>query len=115
MTTTQDRLELLLQRAIDDDGVEGEQAWDMFVSRVGKQKGELFFFEKNDRYYTNPLSFILDIRDERIAELEADVSHYKGRIDKLTKERDRAKAKANVKELQAKAAKWDALQTLLTT
>jgi len=79
-----DDITFLLRRAMNDDGPEGEVAWNMFVQRAKAKSGKIMFvFEARD--YANPLSLVVEDQDREIAALEEELFDLKQLIGRTMK------------------------------
>ena len=77
---SEDKLTMLLQRAIDDDGPEGVVAFNMFRKKVKGQTGQLFFLLDD---YSNPAAAIIKSKNAEIIALKLQKSDLQAKIEKL--------------------------------
>lgn len=86
-----DPLYVLLRRALDDDGPEGKVAWGMFAKRAKGKPGHIFYMTED---YTNPLMFVVEQYEQRIAELERINAHLQSALNAAGVSPKKQKAKS---------------------
>jgi hypothetical protein len=69
-----DPLYVLLQRALDDNGPEGDTAWNMFATRAKGKPGTLYFHTED---YANPMMYLVEELEREKAQLILDVERLK--------------------------------------
>ena len=79
-----DNVTFLLKRAMDDDGPEGEIAWNMFVTRAKAEPGKIMFVPET-RDNSNPLWFLIEDYRRKIEALEEELADVKQRIARAMK------------------------------
>jgi hypothetical protein len=71
-------LYVLLRRAMNDSGNEGDIAWNKFVERANNIPGSIFFLTKE---FSNPLMYVVEEYEQRIKDLESRNEHLQRQFD----------------------------------
>lgn len=95
MRTPEQTLTMLLNRAVHDDGIEGDNAWATFAERYRGTGGRVFILDED---YQNPLLFVVREQDRQIEHLKGQLDAVKRRAEKMRRQTELMAEDATVDE-----------------